>query len=105
MKTKPRRSRTSPEYLIKWAIFLAVLFVIAHASGWRDFTSVLSGTNGSAMSDWRETAFFGIVYIITYLCAVVAVPILILAALILKIGARIGGVKDTNEPRTNTETS
>jgi hypothetical protein len=104
MKTRRRSSRTSPEYLIKWAILLTVLFVVAQASGWREFTSILSGTNGSVMSGWRETAFFGIIYIITYLGVVVLAPILILAALILKIGRGIGVIKDTDESRTNIET-
>ena len=95
----------SAGYLLEWAVLLAVLFIIAHVAGLRQFTSILNGTNGSTTLDWQTAAFFGVVYIFVYLGFVIAVPVLILAAGILKIWQRAlptKGVLDGS--RSNTQT-
>ena len=89
--------RLSPGYLVEWAVFLSIVFVLAHIAGLREFTSVLSGTTGSSIADWELSAFLGVVYIALYLVFVVVVPVLILATAILKVWQKIVPEKTVNE--------
>src|SRR5689334_8016547 len=96
-KPIPRRRGSSPGHLLEWAGVLVILYFVAQMSGWRDFTSFLAGTNGSAVADWRETALLGVLYVIVYLGFVVIVPILILASVLLKVWQRMTATKGTDE--------
>lgn len=94
----------SPRYLLEWAAMLTILFVIVHLAGLREFTSVLNGTVGSTHLSWQTASFLGAAYIFVYLGFVILVPILILAAGILKIWQRMVTAKEVNdEPRANAE--
>ncbi|HLX69154.1 MAG TPA: hypothetical protein VKV04_05950 [Verrucomicrobiae bacterium] len=99
-----RGSIASPLYLLEWAALLTVLFVIVQLAGLRDFTSVLNGTVGSTHLSWQTASFLGAAYIFVYLGFVLVVPILLLAAGILKIWQRIVATQEVpDEPRANTE--
>jgi hypothetical protein len=102
-----RRSRgtiASPLYLLEWATMLTILFVVVQLAGLREFTSVLNGTVGSTHLSWQTASFLGAAYIFVYLGFVIVVPILILAAGILKIWHRIVATKQpADEPRANAE--
>ena len=95
-----RRARggiASPLYLLEWAAMLTILFVIVQLAGLRDFTSVLNGTVGSTHLSWQTASFLGAAYIFVYLGFVIVVPILILAAGILKIWQRIVATKQLTD--------
>src|SRR5579862_2115217 len=103
---KDRRSRgtvASPLYFLEWAAMLTILFVVMQVAGLRDFTSVLNGTVGSTHLSWQSASFLGAAYIFVYLGFVIVVPILILAAGILKVWQRIVATKEApDESRANT---
>lgn len=101
-RSRTRRSLASPGYLLEWAVMLTVLFIIARIGGLREFTSVLNGTIGSTNLSWQTASFLGAVYIFVYLGFVLVVPILILAAGILKLWQRATGMK-ADESRANPQ--
>ena len=94
----------SPLYLLEWAAMLTILFVIVQLAGLREFKSVLNGTVGSTHLSWQTASFLGAAYIFVYLGFVIVVPILILAAGILKVWQRIVGTKQpADESRASIE--
>lgn len=102
--TRTRGSIASPRYLLEWAAMLTILFVIVQLAGLREFTSVLNGTIGSTHLSWQTASFLGAAYIFVYLGFVIVVPILILAAGILKIWQRIVATKEMpDESQANAE--
>jgi hypothetical protein len=97
-----RSGLPSALYLIEWAGLLVVLFVIAQFAGLREFTSVLNGTVGSTSLDWQTASILGVVYVLIYLGMVLVVPILILAALLLKIWQRVVAAKVVTQSGVKT---
>lgn len=96
----------SPGYFLEWAGFLTVLFVIVNLMGMRGFTSVLNGTIGSTTLSWQTAAFLGAVYVFVYLAFVLGAPMLVLAALILKLWQRMlakKGVTDESRPQARMD--
>jgi len=101
--TRKRRSIASPGYLLEWAVLLTVLFVLAQLFGLRQFTSVLNGTIGSTNLNWQTASFLGAAYVFIYLGFVLVVPILILAAGILKLWQRAGPKTKADESPANPQ--
>jgi hypothetical protein len=89
----PRGVLPSALYLVEWAGLLTVLFIIAHLAGLREFTSVLNGTIGSTNVGWQIASWLGVAYVLIYLAWVIVVPILLLAALILKMYSKVAVTK------------
>lgn len=103
-KPRSRRSIGSPQYLLEWAAMLTILFVVVKLAGLREFTSVLNGTIGSTSLSWQTASFLGAAYIFVYLGFVLGVPILILAAGILKLWGKVVATKGAvDEPRADAE--
>jgi hypothetical protein len=75
----------SAPFLLQRAGLIAVLFLVAHLAGLREYTSILNGTMGSVTLGWKLSAFFGVSYVVLYLAFVVLVPILVLAAGMLMV--------------------
>jgi hypothetical protein len=73
----------SPKDLTKRAILITVVYIIAHAAGLKEFTTVLNGTIGSVQLGFGISAFLGLSYVFAYLAFVLLVPILLLAAAML----------------------
>ena len=65
---------------VGYAACLTALFLVAHVAGLRRYTAALSGTGGPG--DWRD--FCGAVYAMLYFCLVGVVPILLIAAALVK---------------------
>ena len=72
----------SPKHFVRWAVFLAVPFAVAHLCGLRESTSILNGTSATGMN-LQQTAFWGGLYVLLYLAFILLVPTLLLAAGIL----------------------
>jgi hypothetical protein len=71
--------------LLQRAGAIGGVFLVLHLAGFREFTGVLNGTIGSLTLGWNLSAFLAIIYILFYLAFVILVPVLVLAAFILKI--------------------
>ena len=100
--SRSRGGFASPQYLLEWAAMLTILFIIVQLAGMREFTSVLNGTIGSTNLSWQTASFLGAAYIFVYLAFVLGVPILVLAAGILKLGQKVIATKKLpDEPNTN----
>jgi len=80
----------SPKDFVRHAALICVVFAVAHLFGLREFTSVLNGTTGSTELGWETSAALGATCILLYLAFVLIVPTLLLAAVILSVGRRIG---------------
>jgi hypothetical protein len=68
----------SPKALLLWAARFTLLLAVLHLAGWREHTTVLSGTvmgQSAALSQ-----FFGLCYLVAYFTAVLGVPPLLIAA-------------------------
>ncbi|HEX4265494.1 MAG TPA: hypothetical protein VH597_14255 [Verrucomicrobiae bacterium] len=103
-RSSSRSGLPSAIYLLEWAGLLVVLFIIAQVAGLRSFTSVLNGTIGSTNMDWNSAALLGVAYVLIYLGVVIVVPILVLAALILRIWRKILATKGAaDESRANAQ--
>lgn len=93
----PQGSSPSALYLLEWAAFLIVLFLIAHLAGLREFTSILNGTIGSTNMNWQIASWLGVAYVLIYLGVVLIVPILLLGALIIKLYQKVAASKKFND--------
>jgi hypothetical protein len=93
----------SPGYLLEWAGFLTVLFIIVNLVGLREYTSVLNGTIGSTTLDWQTAAFLGAAYVFVYLAFVIGAPTLVLAAFILKLWKKLIAKGATDESRPQAQ--
>ena len=67
--------------LLFWATVIMVAFAIVHALGWREFTTVLSGTIPKDNPE-AEAAFKGLAYMAAYFAAVLVAPICLIATAI-----------------------
>ena len=82
-----------------------VLYIIVNLAGMREFTSVLNGTIGSTSLNWQTAAFLGAAYVFVYLAFILGAPILVLAALILKLGKKLlaKGTADASRPQAEMD--
>jgi hypothetical protein len=83
LKSFFRAPLLSPKGFVLRASLLAVGFGICELAGLRDHTTFLSGTSASA-GGYQASVVFGVTYIVAYLGLAVVVPILLLAALLLR---------------------
>ena len=73
----------SAKDLVRRAVVLSIIYLLAQFIGLREFTTVLTGTAGSVQLGWRMSAFLGLLYLCIYLAFVLLVPMLIIAATLL----------------------
>lgn len=78
----------SPRFLLTRALAIGVLFLLLHLAGLREYTTFLSGTSGAG-AGLRLSFFYGSLYILSYLGAIVLAPIMIIAAGILVLWQKI----------------
>jgi hypothetical protein len=69
-----------PTRWVACALLIGALFAVMHLLGWRADTCIISGTvAGSGIA--RDLAVVrGLLYIVTYFCAITVAPILIIGA-------------------------
>ena len=80
MKTARRPSAPSRR-MFRRAVVYALLFGIARVLGWRDYTSVLSGT--AFFDPLRQ--YLGVAYLVLYAAALLAVPPCLATAAVLAL--------------------
>jgi hypothetical protein len=79
----------SAKDMIQRAAAITGLFLVMHFAGFREFTGILNGTIGSLALGWGFSTFLAVFYIVLYLAFVILVPVLLLAAAILKVWQRL----------------
>ncbi len=67
-----------PAAWVGWAALFAAVFGLFHLLGWRDDTSILSGTLAPGGGDAMITR--GVLYVLAWFAATLVSPILVLAA-------------------------
>ena len=75
----------SPKDFLRHAVLIVVLFAVAHACGLREYTAIICGTMASPMLGPETCALLGIGYMVLYFGTVVLVPVLLIAAALLKL--------------------
>ena len=91
MKTTPlqrwirgfRAELFSPKDFVRSALILVLLFGAAHFAGWREYTSILSGTLPYSDTNWRLAFALGALYILLYHSVALLAPIFLLAGMLL----------------------
>lgn len=74
----------TPGGLLRRAVLVAAAFGVCHLAGWREHTSILSGTDPS-LGEMGLRMYLGFVYLMAFLGVTVIAPILALGALILEL--------------------
>jgi hypothetical protein len=75
----------SAKDLVRRAVVISIVYLIAQFIGLREFTTVLTGTTGSVRLGWGMSAFLGLLYLCIYLAFVLLVPMLLIAATLLAL--------------------
>jgi hypothetical protein len=76
----PTTRALSCRRFVGYAIVFGALFLAAHLAGWRSYTGALSGTGPRDPTQ----AYRGAAYVILYVGATVVVPILLIAAALVR---------------------
>lgn len=75
----------SPKDFVRHAVLIVVLFAVAHLCGLREYTTIITGTMASPALGAEICALLGVAYMALYFGVVVFVPVLLLAAALLKL--------------------
>jgi hypothetical protein len=86
----------TPKDFARRAVVIGLAYAVAHGCGLRQFTSLLSGTTGSAELSWAVSSVFGVTYVLLYLAFVLLAPTLLLAAGLLAAWRRILACTDAH---------
>jgi hypothetical protein len=79
----------SPGGLAARAVFILAFYLLAHLAGLRECTSILSGTTPQGTYPATVEQIFAVTYIMAYLGAVMLAPILLIAAVMIKLLGRL----------------
>ena len=71
----------SSKAMLSWAAAIVIVFAILHALGWREYTSVLSGTIPNGLAP-MEASVKALAYMAAYFGSVLVAPILMIAVAI-----------------------
>ena len=67
------------------AAIIGVVFLLCHAAGLREYTTVLSGTSPTGNAADKFSLALAVLYALSYFGLVLVVPILLLAAAMLRM--------------------
>lgn len=85
----PRTVLSSPTFspfgLTIRALVIVLSFLVFHSLGWRDHTTFISGSQVGVDTERGISILIGVAYMTAYFGAVLVSPILLLAALVLKL--------------------
>jgi hypothetical protein len=90
----------SPKDFVRHAGLIVSLFAIAHLFGLREFTAIISGTMASPELGANVCALLGMGYLALYFGVVVLVPVLLIAAGLLK-GWQVVRQRRAESPRAD----
>jgi hypothetical protein len=88
----------TPEDFVLRAGLIAVLFLVAHLAGLREFTSFISARRRGQEWAWPIVALLGTAYLLLYFGCILAVPVLLLGAAMLKVVQWLGKQTRPEEP-------
>lgn len=75
----------SPLGLFMRALLLVLVYLVGHWLGWREHTTFISGSQVGVGADRGLSILAGVGYMAAYFGAVLLSPILVLAAVVLKL--------------------
>jgi hypothetical protein len=79
----------TPVGFLCWAALFLILYGVCECAGWREHTTFLTGTATSETDSLQMSSERGLIYMMFYFGFVLVVPILVLAAGIFRVIARI----------------
>jgi phosphotransferase system glucose/maltose/N-acetylglucosamine-specific IIC component len=85
LRNLARAGLLSPRWFVGRALLMGVFFLICQAFHLREYTTFLSGTPASAGTGMNLCAVLGLVYIVSYFGLILAAPIFLIAAFLLKV--------------------
>lgn len=74
-------------FILRAAVCVAALAVV-HLLGWREYTSIISGTSPTGESISLSTALPGMLYMAAWFATVLIAPALLIAAGVLRLARR-----------------
>lgn len=80
LHTVRRLPAFTPLWLVARAALIAVVYLVVHCAGWRDYASFLSGTTTAGGGFNNPHAFMGVFYIACHFAFVLLAPVLLLTA-------------------------
>ena len=91
LQTQPQSSHWwsadffSAKDFVRHGALLLIVFAIVHLLGLREYTSVLNGTTGAAGMNPTNAALLGVLYVLSYLGAILLAPIFFITAGLLTV--------------------
>ncbi len=79
----------SPVGLILHGLLFLVLFLACHLAGWRECTTILSGTSPTGDIADKSAQLRGILYVLTWFGMLLLTPIFLIAAALVALYNRI----------------
>lgn len=78
----------TPRGMLQRALGIVAVFAICHLVGWREYTTIISGTSptGNPANFWSIVP--GCIYAVIYFAMVIAMPILVIAAGLLFVAEK-----------------
>jgi hypothetical protein len=95
----------TPRGFVVSAAQVSALFLIMHLAGLRSCTTIFIGAVPAAGLAGRVAAGLGLAYIVFYLAFTVAVPILLVAAGLLRLAGQLGARRLRGAARTTRSSS
>lgn len=90
MQALIRATFMSPKDMVRHAVLIVALYAAVHLLGLREFTTIICGTVASPALGVRLCTLLGLGYMALYFGTVVLVPILMIAAALLKLWEAMG---------------
>jgi hypothetical protein len=84
---------------------MSMVFLVMHLADLRDCTTIFIGAVPAAGLSGRVAAGLGLAYIVFYLAFTVAVPILLIAAGLLRLSGMLVTRRSTDDSRTTPASS
>jgi len=74
--------------LLLRSVLIAAAWLAAHLVGWRDYTSIISGTSPTGGTVTVLPLVLGVTYGVLYFGAMLVAPVLVIAAILLLVISR-----------------
>lgn len=88
----------SPLGFLVRGLLLVCFFVICESLGWREYTAILSGTSPTGAPLDSTMSLIGCTYFVAYSLVVLVAPVLMIAAVVLRLMLGATGTADADLP-------